>query len=252
MVSIRLLLSNGTVVQASNSVNSDLFWAVRGAGHNFGIALEATYQVYPQRNDGRHFVVDFEYELDKVEAVFEKINFISSPLPEDLAIFVIGRRQGANGKVSRWTSYSRWQSHGLLTIINLQPTININMVYTGPEEEALPFISPFDAIPPVWKEAKAAAWDALPWATYNGLNNVLCTPEGWARFPIKNFYAANVKRYDIPTMRAYFDGWRDMNEKYAGEAMFSIMFETFPQQGVRAREDDTTAYPWRHGSDHFL
>lgn len=53
-------------------------------------------------------------------------------------------------------------------------------------------------------------------------------------------------------MRSYFDGWRDMNQKYNGEAMFSVMFESFPQQGVRELPDNKTAFPWRHGSQHFL
>ncbi|ORY63303.1 FAD binding domain-containing protein [Pseudomassariella vexata] len=230
MVHTRLLLANGTVLEVSDSSNPDLFWAIRGAGHNFGIVLEATYQVYPQLNDGRHFVVDFEFELDKLEAVFEVVNSISDPMPKEVAVFVIGRRRGANGK----------------------PTININVVYSGPESEAEPFVKPFDAISPVWKDSKTAAWDALPWATYNGLNNILCTPAGWARFPIKNFYAANVAKYDIPTMRSFFDGWRAMNEKYEGTVTFSVMFESFPQQRVREIADDNTAYPWRHGSQHFL
>lgn len=125
-------------------------------------------------------------------------------------------------------------------------------MYSGPENEATPFVARFDGISFVWKDTKVATWDALPWATYNGLNNVLCTQHGWAKFPIKNFYAANVKKYDIPTMRSYFDGWRDMNQKYNGEAIFSLMFESFSQQRVREIADNATAYPWRHGSDHFL
>jgi hypothetical protein len=125
-------------------------------------------------------------------------------------------------------------------------------VYSGPEKESESFVKRFDAISPVWKDSKTATWDALPWATYNGLNNILCTPQGWARFPIKNFYAANVKKYDIPTMRAYFDGWRDMNKKYGAEAIFSVMFESFAQQRVREVADDATAFPWRHGAQHFL
>lgn len=43
-----------------------------------------------------------------------------------------------------------------------------------------------------------------------------------------------------------------MNERYDGQAMFSVMFETFPQQAVRAKGNNATAYPWREGSDHFL
>ncbi|KAI1302456.1 FAD binding domain-containing protein [Xylaria venustula] len=230
MVSARLLLANGTVIHASQDINPDVFWGLRGAGHNFGIVLEATYQVYPQLNNGKHHVVDFEFELDKVEEIFETVNAVSDPMPKELAIFVIGRRKGANGK----------------------PTLNVNLVYSGPEKELVPFVKLFDAISPVWKDSKTAAWDALPWATYNGLNNILCTPQGWARFPIKNFYAANVKKYDIQTMRAYFDGWRDMNEKYGSDAMFSVMFESFSQQRVREIPDDATAFPWRNGAQHFL
>jgi FAD/FMN-containing dehydrogenase len=99
MISARLLLANGTVVEVSKDINQDLFWAIRGAGHNFGIALEATYQVYPQLNDGKHFIVDFEFDLDHVEDIFEAINAISAPMPAELAIFIIGRRRGANGQV---------------------------------------------------------------------------------------------------------------------------------------------------------
>lgn len=246
MVSIRLLLANGTVATASATQNADLFWAIRGAGHNFGIALEASYQVYPQQNDGKHYIVDFEYTLDQVEAIFEAVNSVSEPMPAELALFVIGRRKGANGGVS--------EARGTIAdrLTRNQPTININLVYSGPENEAVSYVEIFENISPVWKDVKTASWDALPWATYNGLNNVLCTPQGWARFPKKNFYAANVKKYDIATMRKFFDEWRRMNEEYEGEAMFSVMYESFPQQRVRELPEDSTAYPWRYGSDHFL
>lgn len=100
MVSARLLLANGTTITASGSSNADIFWAIRGAGHNFGIVLEATYQVYPQENNGKHYVVDFEFELDKIEAVFETMNSISSHMPRELALFAIGRKKGATGGVS--------------------------------------------------------------------------------------------------------------------------------------------------------
>ena len=101
MVSLRLLLANGTIVTASEEENSDIFWAVRGAGHNFGIGLEATFQVYSQENDGKHYVVDFEYELDQLEDLFHLINEISSPMPKELALFIIGRKRGATGGVRR-------------------------------------------------------------------------------------------------------------------------------------------------------
>ena len=42
IVAARIVLGNGKAVTASKKKNSDLFWALRGAGHNFGIVTEVT------------------------------------------------------------------------------------------------------------------------------------------------------------------------------------------------------------------
>lgn len=48
LVSARMVLANGQVVTASDDENSDLFWAIRGAGPNFGIVTEFKYRVHKQ------------------------------------------------------------------------------------------------------------------------------------------------------------------------------------------------------------
>ena len=64
--------------------------------------------------------------------------------------------------------------------------------YSGPSEDATPYINASDGSSLVYRDEKVASRDALPWATYTSLNNILSTPQGWARFPIKNLYAASV------------------------------------------------------------
>lgn len=49
LLSARVALANGTVVNASESENPDLFWAIRGAGGNFGICTEFTYKLHQSR-----------------------------------------------------------------------------------------------------------------------------------------------------------------------------------------------------------
>lgn len=46
LVSARIVLGNGTLVEASETKDSDLFWALRGAGHNFGILTSLEVKVY--------------------------------------------------------------------------------------------------------------------------------------------------------------------------------------------------------------
>lgn len=45
------MLSDGSIQRADKDENSELFWAVRGAGHCFGVVSEFVFQTYDQNND---------------------------------------------------------------------------------------------------------------------------------------------------------------------------------------------------------
>lgn len=44
--SAQMVIANGSMVTTSRTQNPDLFWAIRGAGFNFGIVTEATFKVF--------------------------------------------------------------------------------------------------------------------------------------------------------------------------------------------------------------
>lgn len=50
LLSVDIVLASGEQVTASASQNSDLFWAVRGAGQNFGVVTSFTFQGYDQKD----------------------------------------------------------------------------------------------------------------------------------------------------------------------------------------------------------
>ena len=45
-VEIEVVLANGEIVRASESINPDLFWGMRGAGQNFGVATEFVFRAF--------------------------------------------------------------------------------------------------------------------------------------------------------------------------------------------------------------
>ena len=47
LLSARLVTADGRQVEASQSTNPDLFWAIRGGGGNFGVATQLEYRLYP-------------------------------------------------------------------------------------------------------------------------------------------------------------------------------------------------------------
>lgn len=48
LLAVQMVLADGSIVTASESENTDLFWAVRGAGQSFGVVVEFTYRAHPQ------------------------------------------------------------------------------------------------------------------------------------------------------------------------------------------------------------
>ncbi|EQB53082.1 hypothetical protein CGLO_07231 [Colletotrichum gloeosporioides Cg-14] len=232
MVSCKLVLADGSVVMVSEETNPDLFWAIRGAGHNFGIALEATFRVYPQANKGIHYTWDLEYTVDQCDAVFETLNSVHEEMPAELAIFILWIRQSDGGR-----------KHHIL----------VNLVWSGNEANAGPWVARFENLDPVLNSGKVTTnWADLPWTTYKGQNKVLSKPEVWSLAPNKMMGAACVEKFDLKTTKAFFESVKSMNEEWAGKGFFGAMFECLPHQKVRELPDEATAFPWRWGSNHFL
>ncbi|CAN8104151.1 unnamed protein product [Discula destructiva] len=232
MISCKLVLADGTVFLASRDSHPELFWAIRGAGHNFGIAVEATFQVYAEAHGGVHYTWDLEYTLEQCDEVFTTLNHVHSIMPPDLAIFILWNRQSKSGR-----------KHIVL----------VNLVWSGVESEADPWIQKFEMIKPVAHSGKTrTSWSELPWTTYNGMNKLLSKPEIWTKAPHKMMGAVSVETFDLAITKAFFTSVKEINEKWAGKGLFGAMFECLPHQKTRELPDDATAFPWRWGTNHFL
>ncbi|KAJ0368335.1 hypothetical protein COL154_002616 [Colletotrichum chrysophilum] len=84
-----LILWNGTVVEASENSNPDLFWGLRGAGHNFGIVVDATFATWPAANDGLQYNVDMIIARDHLEDMLKVTNnLLNEELDPAFAIMI--------------------------------------------------------------------------------------------------------------------------------------------------------------------
>ena len=54
-VSARLVTATGAIITVSEEENADLWWCLRGAGHNFGIVSELTVKAHKEVNEGVHW-----------------------------------------------------------------------------------------------------------------------------------------------------------------------------------------------------
>ncbi|KAH8898315.1 FAD-binding domain-containing protein [Thozetella sp. PMI_491] len=86
VLSARVILPNGDAVTASNDENPDLFWALKGAGHNFGIVTQWDYRIYDINNPKWSYEV-FIFAGSKLEALVEQSAKLKKTQPPEPVIW---------------------------------------------------------------------------------------------------------------------------------------------------------------------
>ena len=84
--SARVVPAAGILLNASRSENEDLFWALRGAGSNFGIVTSATYRLPELSNGGMYMNADFLYPASVNSSFWQALKLFDHGMPSRLAI----------------------------------------------------------------------------------------------------------------------------------------------------------------------
>jgi FAD/FMN-containing dehydrogenase len=73
LLSMNVVLADGSAITVSADSYPDLSWAMRGAGHNFGIVTSFHTRIHP-RMVHEWFYIKYTFTQDKLELVFEELN----------------------------------------------------------------------------------------------------------------------------------------------------------------------------------
>ena len=87
--SVRIITADGKIVEASKTQHPDLFWAIRGAGSNFGIVTSATYKVYDASNNGQTMNADFVFPASANQSFWQIMKSFDHTLPSRLALTAV-------------------------------------------------------------------------------------------------------------------------------------------------------------------
>jgi len=81
LLSVDMVLADGTFVTANAGQNQDLFWAVRGGGGNFGVVTEFTFKLH---SVSMIYGGPMLYELSETEDIMKWYRKLIKDAPEDL------------------------------------------------------------------------------------------------------------------------------------------------------------------------
>lgn len=86
LVSVHLVTATGELITVSATDNPDLFWAIRGAGANFGIVTSATFRLHDVFNDGDVAMSFFRYSANRNGSVWKALQRFDEDMPDLLAL----------------------------------------------------------------------------------------------------------------------------------------------------------------------
>lgn len=217
---VDIVTANGDLIRASATENEDLFWALRGAGSNYGIVTSATYRLPEVSNKGMYVNADFVYPANANHSFWKVMADFDETLPSRLAITAV-------------SFFDR--------MVN-KPVLAVNAVFYGALEEAEPFLKPFMSLNPERSNISSVpAEGILDAAFFNffGQDNGACTPNQHI-----NIYTVALKQSHPPTFETFFSElvkfWY-ANPDYQGR----LLMQRYSTDGPMAVADDETAYAYR-------
>lgn len=227
----RMILSDGTVVTASKDLHPDLFWAIRGAGQSFGVAIELGFRAHIQ-----------------VHPVFAgTLSFSAARLPEIVA-FANRFETLTNGKQALWL--------GFTTVPPMsQCSLLVVVFYNGAQEDAEQFFAPLLSLRPIKNTTQMIPYDGLN-GILNSQNSLVCRgtltecdtthPINADIGPRKSLRGSNIT---LPVVVGFvqsiyneFDGFL---REYPQASDSEFFIELLPNTQVRKFRNDATAFASR-------
>lgn len=87
LLEIEVVTADGQVRRASRDENGDLFWAIRGAGHNFGVVTSFTYRLHEVGPTVYGGLIGWPFE--RADEVLETYRELTAEAPRELTVFLV-------------------------------------------------------------------------------------------------------------------------------------------------------------------
>ena len=239
IVEMRVVLADGSIVTVSDRENNDLFWAMRGTGHNFGIVTAAKYRVYDVPKEDTWSFGSMVFKGDRLQELVPAFNQLLKNQTVDVPLWfpqIMMDPQGNEKAVSRLVLHFAPVISSILVLTQAKPIILVKIVYEGSIEAMRQHFAPLESLKPVTYERKGITYQtasqALDWHfdSFGNQKNVSVL-----RFPIgaESFsYSAMKNTYDRMAAAV-------IEQPMLGSSF--ILWEAYATQAVKAVPDDATA-----------
>ena len=212
LLSVNLVTSYGVAIQV-DARNEDLWWALRGAGPNFGIVTSAKLKAYPTpMAENLAWLGALIFTEDKIEALVQAIDDLD--LKPQMAIFMYYATLGGPA---------------------YEPTVIAIPFYVGSEQEGKVAFASIYAVGPIADQTAVS-----PYSEWNAGSASFCTKGGR-----KPSYGAGFSKMDPATWRAIWNEYIAFLTANPGTGNSTVLLEAYSSDKAESLPDSSTSFPFR-------
>ncbi|KAJ0120562.1 hypothetical protein J7T55_015291 [Diaporthe amygdali] len=219
-VSMNIVLADGTLQTIDNT--SDLWWAMQGAGHNFGIVTSVTVKIYDIDYPTWAYK-SYIFTGDKFSDVYNNVNeYISKngTQPVDIANYAFLYNDPTTSD---------------------KPLLMFYILQEGVTTVSSEYTAPFDVLGPTTTDAASGSYTEIPIWTAMSLDDIVCQDAGTAglRFPI------DLLVYNVTALQNAYDLFAAATQETPALNGSIFLFEGYSLQGVQSVPHESTAVSYR-------
>ncbi|KAL8920784.1 MAG: hypothetical protein Q9172_004355 [Xanthocarpia lactea] len=225
---LNVVLANGTAITVNSTSHADLLWAMKGAGHNFGIVTSFELSIFPRGPDLWHYH-NYIWRGSHLDAVFTAFNNFHG---------------NGSTPVNMTVNFGGFQLN--TSISTTDPIIWWTFAYRGSASEAEELLAPFNAIEAVVSESGDVPYPDVSFAQGNGETQFICQDN-----EVRITATAGLQVYNLTAEHLIYDGFkRRIVSNPVLAAGGGILHEGYSTEAVDNKNGDDSAYPFR--ADHHL
>ncbi|KAL8942997.1 MAG: hypothetical protein Q9216_001353 [Gyalolechia sp. 2 TL-2023] len=230
IIDMTVVLADGTITHVSSTSNPDLYWAMKGAGQNFGIVAEANFKIYdPPTSSWFYAELTFADAEHLIDPLFEAMNQLNSNGPQPKELGSVYPIYAINPQYSK-----------------TDPIILLQFSYAGTPEQAQPWLDLFTNLRPtaMFKRDSLLSTEIQTAASQDIDSPVCAHGSTWRLFPL------GLKTYNATANRAVFNLYKQFIGEHPEFSGSVVQFENYASGGMRAIDAASTAYA--HRDDDIL
>lgn len=225
---LNVVLADGSRIRVNASSHADVYWAMRGAGHNFGIVTSMEVSIYPRGPSTWHYK-NYLWSSDKLQQVFTAINALHAT--------------DENGTDT--TPVNMANDNGLFLyspeVDAKKPLISWQFSYRGSAADAARHLAPFDAIPAVTSDSGDVPYPEVAHAQNVGEGDIACSGSS-----PRIITTAGLLTYNLTAEKLIMDSFtKRIDESPQLAPLTFIIHEGYPTQAITSRKSADSAFPFR-------